>query len=70
MEYQTIKLVSFTFDELDDVPVNNLREILVRTMTSSINNLHGEPDRETETEITSQLTVGWSGRGLPPDKLS
>ena len=50
--------------------VDDLRIVLMRAMSSSVDNLHGEPDRETETEITSQLTVGWSGRGLPPDKLS
>ena len=60
----------FLKKDCPDVFVDDLRIVLMRAMSSSVDNLHGEPDRETETEITSQLTVGWSGRGLPPDKLS
>ena len=58
----------FLSDSFPDVFVDNLGIILMRAMSSSVDNLHGKPDRETE--VTSQLTRGCSGRGLPPDKLS
>ena len=44
----------FLKNDFPDVFVDNLWIVLMRAMSSSVDNLHGKPDRETE--VTSQLT--------------